>query len=258
VHYALPTIALKDGNVGPEIAAEELSATLDRLAAEVLAEGGILGPPVDAFRLAESLNLCVAQDDRQPVRARFVRLQGLRGRPSRGTILLRPEPRPERRQWAVAHEIGEHLAHRVFDALAVDPLAAAPRAREMVANYLAGRLLVPGVWLAGDGPACRWNLFRLKALYETASHELLARRMLDMPPPVIITIFDQEEIYFRAANVPGQVPPPSPAEWDCYRNIHHEGKPRQHQGGQVSVRGWPVHEEGWKREILRTDVGGLD
>ncbi len=242
----------------PEIMAEELGATLDRVAAEVLAESRIAGPPVDAFRLAEDLKICVAMDDRQPVRARFVRLQGLRGRPARGTILLRPEPRPERRQWAVAHEIGEHLAHRVFDALSIDPRVAAPRAREMVANYLASRLLVPGTWLAADAADCGWDLLCLKARYQTASHELLARRMLDMPPPVIITIFDREYVYFRAGNVPGQVPPLSSAEWDCYRSVHRDGRPCQRNGGWLAVRGWPVHEEGWKREILRTEVEWLD
>ena len=242
----------------PEIMAEELGATLDRVAAEVLAESRIAGPPVDAFRLAEDLKICVAMDDRQPVRARFVRLQGLRGRPARGTILLRPEPRPERRQWAVAHEIGELLAYRVFDALSIDPRVAAPRAREMVANYLAGRLLVPGTWLAADAAVCGWDLLCLKVRYQTASHELLARRMLDMPPPVIVTIFDQEEIYFRAGNVPGQVPPPSPAEWDCYRSVHQGRRPCERKGGWLTVCGWPVHEEGWKREILRAQVEWLD
>jgi hypothetical protein len=242
----------------PEIMAEELGATLDRVAAEVLAGSRVTAPPVDAFRLAEDLKICVAMDDRQSVRARFVRLRGTRGRPARGTILLRPEPRPERRQWAVAHEIGEHLAHRVFDALAIDPRVAAPQARETVANYLAGRLLVPGAWLADDGAACGWDLLELKALYRTASHELLARRMLDMPPPVIVTIIDQGEIYFRGSNVPGQVPPPSPAEWDCYRDVHHDGRPGGQNSGWLTVRGWPVHEEGWKREILRTEVAWLE
>jgi Zn-dependent peptidase ImmA (M78 family) len=242
----------------PETTAEELGAMLDHVAEEVLAEGRFAAPPVDAFRLAEGLKICVAMDDRQLVRARFVRLQGLRGRPSRGTILLRPDPRPERRQWAVAHEIGEHLAHRVFDGLSIDPRTAVAGAREMVANYLAGRLLVPAAWLADDGPACRWDLLRLKTLYRTASHELLARRMLDMPPPVIVTIIDQQQIYFRSSNVPGQVPPPSPAEWDCCRSVHRDGRPCRRGGGPLTVCGWPVHEEGWKREILRTEVGWLD
>ena len=242
----------------PEITAEELGATLDRVAAEVLAEGRVAGPPVDAFRLAGELKICVVMDDRQPVRARFVRLQGAPGRPARGTILLRPEPRPERRQWAVAHEIGEHLAYRVFEALSIDPRVAPPLARETVANYLAGRLLVPGTWLADDAAACGWDLLHLKSRYRTASHELLARRMLDMPPPVIVTIFDQEAIYFRAGNVPGQVPPPAPAEWDCYRNVHRDGLPCRRSGGPLTVRGWPIHETGWKREVLRTEVEWLE
>ena len=33
------------------------------------------------------------------------------------TIVVGPAERPEREQWAVAHEIGESVAYRVFDAL---------------------------------------------------------------------------------------------------------------------------------------------
>ena len=105
--------------------------------------------------------------------------------PSRATILLRPEPRFERRQWAVAHEIGEHVACRVFALWGVDPRETQANAREHVANNLAGRLLLPTAWFAADAVACGWDLLGLKARYRTASHELIARRMLECRPPVI-------------------------------------------------------------------------
>jgi len=44
----------------------------------------------------------------------------------------------------VAHEIGEHLAHRVFQRLAVDPRDTPSGTREQVANALASRLLLTG------------------------------------------------------------------------------------------------------------------
>jgi len=237
-----------------EITREELSAGLDTVAMEVLRGAGIERPPVDAIALARRLGVTVAWDDRQRGRARYVRLRGTKGRGPRPTILLRPEPRRERRQWAVAHEISEHVAHRVFALLLIDPREAAPNARERVAVHLASRLLLPGLWFAVDAPACNWDLLELKSRYATASHELIARRMLDFSPPVIITIFDHGELYFRRSNVPGQVPPPSPAEMASWESVHADNRPHRSVEGVRAIQGWPVHEPGWKREILRTEV----
>lgn len=237
-----------------DITAEEYTAALDAVALDVLHEAGVEHPPVDALAIARALDVQVAWDDAQPGRARCVRLQGFNGRPARSTILLRPDPRPERRQWAMAHEIGEQVAHRVFAALAVDPRLAPPNAREAVANHLAGRLLLPWAWFAADASACAWDLVALKGLYCTASHELIARRMLELPPPVIISIFDQEQLSLRLSNVPGSVPPLSAAERECWQTVHERNEPHETVSGTQLIQGWPVHEAGWKREILRTEV----
>ena len=238
----------------PEITSEDLSAALDAVAMGVLEAARLDRPPVDAILLARRLGITVAVDDRQRGRARYVRLRGPRGRKPRPTILLRPEPRRERRHWAVAHEIGEHVAHRVFGLLSVDPREAAPNTRERIATYLAARLLLPGPWFAHDASTCSWDLLSLKSRYETASHELIARRMLDLGPPVIISIFDLGQVSFRASNVPGQAPPPSSREMACWRRAHRQNVPHESAGGPGRIQAWPVHEPGWKREILRTEV----
>ncbi len=211
----------------PEFTREELAAGLDRVAEEVLAEAGIFAPPVDAFAIAANLGIAVARDDRQAGRARYVRLGDRRLGRSRPAILLRSEPRRERQQWAVAHEIGEHVAYRVFLTWGVDPRETPPDARESVANNMAGRLLLPTAWFVGDGAACDWDLLALKARYRTASHELIARRMLECRPLVIISIFDDRRISFRRSNLPGQVPPPSSAEIDCWRDVHRHNHARR-------------------------------
>ncbi|MGD0900782.1 MAG: ImmA/IrrE family metallo-endopeptidase, partial [Thermoguttaceae bacterium] len=135
----------------PELTREELAAGMDAVVFEILNEAGIHGPPVDAMDLARRLGITVATDEFQEGRARYVRLRG--GHPSqlRPTILLRPFDRRERQHWAVAHEIGEHAAYRVFAAWGADPRETPPRAREETANCLAGRLLVPTAWFAPDG-----------------------------------------------------------------------------------------------------------
>ena len=123
----------------PEYTREELAAGVDRMATEILTQSDIQTPPVDAFAVARALGVAVALDDRQEGRARYVRLSNQRWAKRRATILLRPEPRRERQQWAVAHEIGEHVACHVFAQWGVDPRETAPNAREAVANHLAGR-----------------------------------------------------------------------------------------------------------------------
>ena len=238
----------------PELTREELAAGLDRVAEEILDQAGVPTPPVDAMAVAQTLGIAVALDDRQEGRARYVRLGDRWSGRSRATILLRPEPRFERRHWAVAHEIGEHVAHRVFARWGVEPLETEANAREQVANCLAGRLLLPTVWFAVDAAACGWDLFALKARYGTASHELIARRMLECRPAVVISIFDQRRLSFRRSNVSGRVPPPLRGEIECWNGVHERRHPLRTRQGDGLVQGWPIHEEGWKREILRMEV----
>jgi hypothetical protein len=238
----------------PEFTREELAAGLDRVVEDILSKARIVTPPVDAFAVAGALGIAVALDDRQLGRARYVRLSDRRTKQSRATILLSPEPRFERQQWAIAHEIGEHLAYHVFTQWGVDPCEAAPNAREAVANNLAGRLLLPTAWFATDGVANHWDLMALKSHFRTASHELIARRMLECRPRVIISIFDQRRVSFRRSNLSGRVPPPSPVEMQCWRKVHDRNDPFQSGEGLDVVQGWPIHEEGWKREILRREL----
>ncbi len=112
----------------------------------------------------------------------------------------------------MAHEIGELFADRVFDELGVDPREAPSGARETVANQLAGRLLLPREWFGEAGAECGWDLFELKERFATASHELIARRMLDFPPSIGITIFDNGRRTFRRGNLPNRMPPLVPLE----------------------------------------------
>src|SRR5262245_5701242 len=236
----------------PELTQEEFSLALDDVAAEVLDSVGLASPPVDAIQLANALRLDVAWDDSQAGRGRVVRLRDYRGGPARGSILVRPEPRRERVQWAVAHEIGETCAHWVFSRLGVDPREAPSGARETVANQLAGRLLLPRAWFDVDARALDWDVPGLKLRYVTASHELIARRMLDFDPPIAITLFDHGRRTFRRANVARRSPPLVTAELAAWRSAHEDSQACTVEDRACRVQAWPIHEPDWKREILRT------
>ena len=227
------------------------TAAVDEAAVELLSRAGIGQPPVNAVRLARTLGLEVAWDGRQRGRARLV--SDGPSALSNGTILLKPEPRPERRQWAVAHEVGEHLAVELFQRAGIKPADIQARMREDAANLLAARLLLPRRWFEQDAIGCGWDLLALKAQYSTASHELIARRMLDFEPPIVISIFDQGQVTFRRANCCRIAPRICAEEYSAQQRANISGEPVTH-GGELSVQAWPVHEPQWKREILRTVV----
>ena len=237
----------------PELTQDEFSAALDAVAAGVLETAGQCAPPVDAARLARAMGLALAWDTDQPGRGRVVRLAGFGVAQPRGSILLRPEPRPERVQWATAHEIGETCAWRVFELLGVDPREAPAGERELVANQLAGRLLLPRDVFAADGRALGWDLFDLKARYAAASHELIARRMLDFAPPIIITLFDHGRRSWRRGNLDRRPPALVPLEASAHRAAHERGEQILEETALCRVQAWPIHEPQWKREILRTE-----
>lgn len=242
----------------PEIPAEQFAETLDACVVEVLAVAEIAGPSVDAFLLAERLRMVVARDSAMPARGRLVRLRAGCGAGC-GTILLADDPRPERRHWAVAHEIGESVAYRVFDALGIDPATAPVAAREQVANHLASCLLLPRRWFFEQGRAVGWDLLELKQCFRTASHELIARRMLAMSPPVIVTLFDQGRPQWRRSNTLRRVPRLTDEEKQTQRVAFDHGKPSRYEGewlpdGVEDIRCWPVHEPSWRREIVRTEL----
>jgi hypothetical protein len=243
-----------------EIAEDEFAAALEACCAEALWEAGVSEPPVDAFAVAGGLGLDVAWDWTMPARGRFVRLAAANGDRSDlgGTIVVGAAERPEREQWAVAHEIGESIACRVFERLGMSFDESLPTARELVANRLASSLLLPRRWFDVDGAETDWDLLALKERYATASHELIARRMLEMRPPIIITVCDLGRIRWRRSNVAARPPLLDPEERSVWREAHTTGLTvtalADPESGLQSVRCWPIHEPDWKREILRSEV----
>jgi hypothetical protein len=235
----------------PEVCPQELAAALDAVAMQLLRDAEVDQPPVDAVAVAARCGFQVAWDARQSGRARLVRIGTAAGDPQ-VAILLKPDPRSERLQWAVAHELGEAAAAQVFTRLDIAPAECSPNAREQVANHLASRLLLPSAWFEADAVALGWDLPRLKERFRSASHELIARRMLDFDPPIIVTIFDQNQVTMRRSNLPGRVPPLSAEESTLQRQIHATSLADEWPG-PPRLQGWAVHEPSWKREILRCE-----
>lgn len=216
----------------------------EQVAGEVLSASGYTGGVVDALRLARQLGYTVVFDQQQSTRGRLKRMGG------RVSIFLRPDPRPERIQWALCHEIGETLAHRVFGALEESPTTVTPGLREQVANLLATRLLLPLADFRTSVERCACDLAELKQIYWTASHELIALRLLDIPLPVCVTIVDQGRITKRRSAHAPRCGPWIPVEQTCWQFTHENSQFHESHDPPYHVRCWPIHESHWKREIL--------
>ena len=228
---------------------DEVVGTIDRAVEELLQAAGIDAPPVDAIALAQRhLGMVICLDRRQPQRGRAQHAGG------RKQIYLRPEPTEERHQWTVAHEIGEHLKVSLLQRLGIEPEQTRAVMGESLANLFAYRLLVPGCWFALDAPSFDYDLLELKRRYRTASHEVIAWRMLDLPEPCIITILDNDHISRRRSNAWPVRRQLEAAEQECQRYVHYYSRPRVVQEDGWTVHGWPVHQADWKREILRSVV----
>jgi hypothetical protein len=228
---------------------EEVHEAIDRAIAELLDAAGVAGPPVDAIALAQGhLGIIVCLDRTQPQRGRAQRVAG------RQQIFLRPEPSEERHQWTVAHEIGEHLKAQLLHRLGVEPEQTRALAGESLANLFADRLLAPTAWLAEQGRECGWDLLELKRRFRTASHEVLAWRLLDLSEPCIVTIVDNDHVHRRRSNAWRVNRELSPPERACQRRVHQESRPHTLAEDGWTVQGWPVHQADWKREVLRSVV----
>jgi hypothetical protein len=233
-----------------DLTREEVTEVVDHAIEDLLRAAGVQAPPVDAIALAQRhLKMIVCLDRRQQQRGRAQRSAGRR------QVFLRPEPSEERHQWTVAHEIGEHLKAGLLERLGVDPEQTRAMAGESLANLFAHRLLTPTAWFAADARSLDYEVPELKQRYTTASHEVIARRLLDLPEPCIITIVDNDHIHFRrgtaACRICRQLEPP---EQECQHYVNEYSRPHVVQVGGWTVHGWPVHQPDWKREILRSVV----
>ena len=94
----------------------------------------------------------------------------------------------------------------------------------------------------------------MKRLYATASHEVVAWRLLDLATPCVVTIVDNDHVHRRRSNAWRVNKTLQPAERECQRYVHHYSRPRVVAADGWTVQGWPVHGPDWKREILRSVV----
>lgn len=217
---------------------EEIHHAVDRFVEDLLAEAGQIAPPADALALLRKLGLAIRPD---PPR---------RGKP---TAMPPTEASEESRQLKAAIQLGEHVKPALLQRLGLSP---GPRASMGLSlpNLFAHHFLAPSCWYACDARAADWDILDLKRSYSTATHELLAWRLLDLPEPCAITVVDDDRVTGRRGNAWRVNRILAEAEQECQRYVHHYSRPRRVVSGAWTVQGWPIHRPDWKREILRSVV----
>jgi hypothetical protein len=223
-----------------ETSREEVLNNIDAQVRELLTAAGCGHPPVDALQIAEH-HLKMEMDSLRPPRGAAAR-----------RIDLRRETNEEKRQWFVALAIAEHLKDLVLERMDVTAAELRSMAGESLTNLLAVNLLVPSVWFTTDAPALDFDLPDLKGRYRTATHEVLAWRMLDLPSSCVITIIDHGRVLRRRSNAWRVTRNLTPVEKECQQFVHRYSRPKLMQREGWTVQGWPVHMAATKREVLRS------
>jgi Zn-dependent peptidase ImmA (M78 family) len=232
-----------------DLSREEVRAVIDQAVEDLLQAAGVEAPPVDALVIGQrqlGMAVCLERGSQKPGRGR--RAAGKK------QVFLRPEASPEGQQWTVAHAIGEHLKDDLLRRLGIPPEQQRVLSGESLPNLFAHHLLVPTSWLADEARSCDHDVLELKERFRTASHEVVAWRMLDLSTPCIITIMDNDAIQRRRSNTWRVRRELSDPERQCQRYVNEYSRPHMVREQGWTVQGWPVHSADWKREILRSIV----
>jgi len=232
-----------------ELSHEEVVSTIDEIVEELLSAAAVTGPAVDPVVLAQRhLGLMVCLDRRQQKPGRSRRTRGSE------QIFLNPDQSPEQQQWTVAHAIGQHLKPEILERLGIPAEERPALMGESLSSLLAHRLLVPTLWLQDVVRNCDGDLLELKKVFTTASHEVIAWRLLDLSDPCIITIIDNDHVHRRRSNAFRVRKELSNPEKQCQRYVSRYSRPTLVREEGWTVQGWPIHQADWKREILRSVV----
>lgn len=223
-----------------------LERRCDDMVAELLAHLRLSPINVDAFAVATGMGIDVVIDAAQSGRARIKRIAG------RLTVMLRPEERPERTQWSLAHEIGEAVASR-FAADLSDEADELPLRREQWANLFASRLLLPRNGFLPEADRLDGDVVLLKTVFPHVSYEQLLWGLLRLDVPTVASVFDQGRLTRRQANTGHCVPL---TEWEraFWNGVHTSARHADETLADSRLQGWAIHDGVWQRELMRVTL----
>ena len=219
---------------------EDTIAVIEKLVQKMINESGISAPPVNPFKIAKILKIPCTESVIQGRRGQNFILNGHR------IIDLNKDDRIERKCFTLAHELIEVLLPEKFKD---------KDERHDIAMLGAPYLLMPTDWFRKACEKTKFDLFLLKRIFTTASHEAIAIRTLSFDS-AIITVIDNKKVTNRQSSLStfaGKRLMPLEKEaveyvisvdGDCYKYESNDYK--------CKVTAYPLFEEEVKRIILRT------
>jgi len=216
---------------------EEVAGLLDTIVRELLTACGIDHPPVHPKNIADKLGLVYSEAELRGRRGQSFRRRGYQH------VEVHRRDRPERKNFALAHEIMELQLKKVLD----DPTQCHRRA-----SLGASFLLMPAPWFREECLRSRFDIAELKKVFSTASWEAVALRTLNFSE-AIITILDDGRVTRRKSSYPYYVPRKlSQEEREVAEQVVRTGTSRKQPFPSCEVAGYPVFEDERRRVILRT------
>ncbi len=216
---------------------EEVTQLLDRIVESLLEECGIRQPPVDPKKIADKLGLVLSEAQLAGRRGQSYRRQG------KQHVEIHREDRPERKNFALAHEIVELELKKVLEE---------PRECHRWANLGASFLLMPTPWFREKCQASGFDIAELKTVFSTASWEAVGLRTLNFSES-IVTIVDDDRVTRRKSSYPFYISKKlSDEERGVVRKVLQTGNVEKQHFASCEVVGYPVFEKEQRRVILRT------
>ncbi len=207
---------------------------IDDLVENIIAACGIDTPPVNPFFIVRDFEQQTFKVELPSGLRVSVRKVG-----DLTEFLINKDLRYEQQCFALAHEIFERLLDIEDKSI-----------RHHWANLGASCLLMPERFFL---PMCRntsYDLLELRDIFTNVSCEAIVYRMLHFRPGVA-TIYDNGSLTRRVGAEGCNYPPkPLPIEVLVHDEVMRTGEGVSASTDGVSVKGWPVFENNWKRVIL--------
>jgi len=221
---------------------ESLREAIDESVSEVLEKGQVVAPPVSAVELADRLGIVVASPS----------VRGAKRYPPA------PEPRSAsshgdeqtKRERLAARAIARQHLSELADRLGVEQRSFTQSGIELLLSTFAARLLMPGQWFDIDAVTLGRDLYQLHQRYVTVSLESVAWRLLHLPDPTVVTVFESGHVVSRRANITGVPAEPTDSERRAQWHAHRYSLPGQESTAGIFARAWPIHRPDWRREIV--------
>jgi predicted transcriptional regulator len=227
-----------------DLSREDLLAAVDRAVDELLAAAGVTAPPVDVLTIAVGhLAWTIRHDDR-------ARRRSAKRDVGDGVVIPRGMS-TEQTQFAVARAIGAERKPDILRSLGIPPREQRGLLGISPAELFAEHLLLPAPWFGLAARELDFDVLKLQSLFSTTGHQLIAKRLLDLPEPCLITTVDNGTVVCRRSNAWQVNRRLSPAEDACRLDVERRGQPHHVRRDGWTVRGWPVPRSGGSRMILR-------